>query len=937
MEYKCGRLHLALSLVLCAFLVGNARAGTVAFLDPNGDLAFVQDPGVTDAASALTALAAGPSQVSSSAGLVSAIPAGTTIQDLKIAGGTVWVDFSPEVTSGEFSEATLETIFRQVVWTLRQFDLGDDVKLSAGGVPLYEYLPPAPTIEPKAGIRVAPAFEAGVESLSGRSITLSPGHGKYWNGSGWYTARPVYCAPLNEEDYHNLENAVYLRTYLEQDGMLVKMSRADKNQGNSPYAGGDVWWHMAASYWLKNIGYPCSVYASYTGDCTLGTNASESSDDIRARPLASDYDGTDIYISLHTNGYQGDCTGSCPTGTDTYYDCSSEHAAWCTVSQNLSAAVHPALVNSIRYNVGDTGWVDRGQHDSNGAYGEIRIPDRAAILIELGFHDTCDNDALKLRDPWWVSGAMWGIYKGVCDYFGTAPTWGFYSSEYVSDTIPAQMAPGEYRQVQITLRDKGVVWNEAHAIRLGAVGDSDPFSAATRYTISGDVAPGSTYTFTVNLTAPTTPGNYVTDWQMVRDGVTWFGATVTRTIQVGGTPDTEPPTVPTDLQATAVSPTQVNLTWTASTDNVAVAGYRIYRDGGEIGTSATTSYSDSTCTSNTTYTYEVSAYDGALNESAKSAPAVVTTPIETDIVIDNVSATFTGSWATGTSSTDKYGPDYRYATTATSETATATFTPTIQAAGNYDVYCWYPQGTNRSAMAPYTVYWNGGSQTISVNQQAGGGQWNLLVTAKPFLPGTSGYVKIGNGTGEVSKVVMADAVRFLLVSQPDTEPPTVPTNLTATAVSSTSVELNWTASTDNVGVAGYDVRRDGVIIASSDTNTYTDNTVSPDTTYTYEVRAKDAVPNDSDWSTPANVTTPATTDVVTILTAKYTRRTSTLLVEATSSMQPTAVLTVSGFGQMTWNSKKSRYTYTLSPTSNPGTVTVTSSLGGSASKAVTVK
>ncbi len=276
----------------------------------------------------------------------------------------------------------------------------------------------------------------------------------------------------------------------------------------------------------------------------------------------------------------------------------------------------------------------------------------------------------------------------------------------------------------------------------------------------------------------------------------------------------------------------------------------------QIGTSGTTSYSDNTCSSNTTYTYEVSAYDGALNESAKSAPVVVTTPIVSDIVIDNVSATFTGSWATGTSSTDKYGSDYRYATTAASETATAIFRPTLQAAGNYDVYVWYPQGSNRSAMAPHTVYWNGGSQTISVNQQANGGRWNLLVAAKPFLAGAAGYVKIGNGTGETSLVVMADAVRFLLVSQPDTEPPTVPTNLSATAVSGTQVDLTWTASTDNVGVTGYKVFRNGGQIGTSATTSYSDTTCSPNTTYTYTVSAYDAANNESAQSAPAVATTP---------------------------------------------------------------------------------
>ena len=840
-------LHLALP-VLCLLLTGTAHAGVVFFLNQNGDLFGVQAPEVTDAASAMNALAAGPSAVWGAGGLTTAIPAGTTVQGLRVQGGTVSVDFSTFLIDRNFGEVTVENVFRQVVATLRQFGLGDDVKLTANGAPLYTYLPPTPAIAPKVVAEAQASAEAGTLSLSGHSITLSPGHGKYWNGSGWYTARPQYCPPLSEEDYHNIDNATYLKTYLEQDGMLVKMSRCtDKNYGASPYAGGEPWWHMGASYWLKNIGYPCSVYASYTGDCTLGSGSDESSDDIRARPLGADYDNTNIYISLHTNGSSGYCVGAgCPTGTDTYYDCCKEHRSWCTVSTNLSAAVHPALINAIRNDVGDSGWVDRGQHDSNGAYGEIRIPDRAAILIELGFHDTCDNDALHLQDPWWVSGAMWGIYKGVCDYFDTTPTWAFYSDEYVSDDIPAQLAPGETRQVHIAFRDKGVVWNEAHAIRLGAVGDSDPFSAATRYVISGDIAPGSTYTFTLSFTAPTTPGNYVTDWQMVRDGVTWFGATVTRSINVGGAPDTEPPTVPQNLQATVVSPTQVDLTWNASTDNVGVAGYNVYRNSIQIGSSPTTSYSDTTCSPNTTYTYEVSAYDGALNESGKSTPAVVTTPAVTDIVVDNTAATFTGSWSTGTSSGDKYGADYRYAGTAASETATAIWTPNIQLAGNYDVYCWYPQGSNRSTMAPYTVYWNGGSQTIQVNQQANGGMWNLLTAAKPFVAGTSGYVKLGNGTGESSLVVVADALRFVKVTV-DTTPPVI-SNVASTP-SQTTCRITWTTDESATSQVEYGLTTSYGNTTTLDPTLVTSHTVNLSglarrTTYHCRVRSKDAAQNE---------------------------------------------------------------------------------------------
>ncbi len=96
----------------------------------------------------------------------------------------------------------------------------------------------------------------------------------------------------------------------------------------------------------------------------------------------------------------------------------------------------------------------------------------------------------------------------------------------------------------------------------------------------------------------------------------------------GGGSDAESPTTPTSLQAVVASSSKVDLTWTASTDNVGVTGYKIYRNGGatSIGTSPTNSYSDTTVSPSTTYTYEVSAYDAATNESDKSSSASVTTP-----------------------------------------------------------------------------------------------------------------------------------------------------------------------------------------------------------------------------------------------------------------------------------------------------------------------
>lgn len=92
------------------------------------------------------------------------------------------------------------------------------------------------------------------------------------------------------------------------------------------------------------------------------------------------------------------------------------------------------------------------------------------------------------------------------------------------------------------------------------------------------------------------------------------------------TPDTTPPTAPTNLTATAASSNQVNISWTASTDNVQVAGYRIYRNSSLIGTSTTTSYTDSTVQPSSTYSYYVVSYDGANNSSPQSPSADVTTP-----------------------------------------------------------------------------------------------------------------------------------------------------------------------------------------------------------------------------------------------------------------------------------------------------------------------
>jgi hypothetical protein len=89
--------------------------------------------------------------------------------------------------------------------------------------------------------------------------------------------------------------------------------------------------------------------------------------------------------------------------------------------------------------------------------------------------------------------------------------------------------------------------------------------------------------------------------------------------------DSEQPTTPTNLTATPFSSFNINLSWNNSTDNIGVAGYKIYRNGTQIGTSTTTIYSDVDLSPSTTYIYTVSAYDAAGNESNQSTQALATT------------------------------------------------------------------------------------------------------------------------------------------------------------------------------------------------------------------------------------------------------------------------------------------------------------------------
>src|SRR5579884_3012535 len=119
--------------------------------------------------------------------------------------------------------------------------------------------------------------------------------------------------------------------------------------------------------------------------------------------------------------------------------------------------------------------------------------------------------------------------------------------------------------------------------------------------------------------------------------------------------DANAPSVPTGLTATAVSSNQIDLIWTASTDNVGVAGYRVYRNGRQIAATASSGYSDKGVAASTVYRYRISAYDAAGNVSAQSeevsgatpAPADTTPPVISGMTVKEITSnSATIRWST---------------------------------------------------------------------------------------------------------------------------------------------------------------------------------------------------------------------------------------------------------------------------------------------------
>ncbi|MEK6275747.1 MAG: DNRLRE domain-containing protein, partial [Actinomycetota bacterium] len=350
----------------------------------------------------------------------------------------------------------------------------------------------------------------------------------------------------------------------------------------------------------------------------------------------------------------------------------------------------------------------------------------------------------------------------------------------------------------------------------------------------------------------------------------------------GPIPDNEPPSAPTNLTATAVGGSRVNLAWTASTDNVAVIGYEIYRGGTLIGTSSTASYTDLTVQPNTTYSYQVRAYDQPGNRSPFSNTAIVTTgPPDEVLTFAPVDDTYilSGSPNASFGTQGSMGVDLSPEANMLLKFAVSGIGPgrTVVSA-TLRLHCVDPSTMGGAVRRAAHSSWSEQSVT-----------WNTAPAGEPTSVDSLGSVTVGNWYGlNVSPLVTGDGpVSFRMTSSstngadyatkegaaglapqlvlqvagsptPDTEPPTRPSGLSATANSSTRIDLAWTGSTDNVGVTGYRIYRDGSLLTTvgATPTSYSDTTVADSTTYTYTVSAIDAMNNESPQSDPASATTP---------------------------------------------------------------------------------
>ena len=239
--------------------------------------------------------------------------------------------------------------------------------------------------------------------------------------------------------------------------------------------------------------------------------------------------------------------------------------------------------------------------------------------------------------------------------------------------------------------------------------------------------------------------------------------------------DIIPPSAPTDVNVSDITATGAKITWTASTDNIEVAGYNLYYENEDkeltpINTEliTRTEYELTGLTPETTYQIVVEAVDTSDNKAQANAVEVTTSK-------DTTAPT---------------APGNVNVTEVTLTSAKITWTAS----------------TDNVKMAGYNLYYQGENAELTLINQDGVIE-ETEYTLTGLTPETT-YQIVVEAVDEAGNIARAQAVE--VVTLEDTEAPDAPTNVKASEVTETSAKITWTASTDNIKVAGYNIYVDDV-------------------------------------------------------------------------------------------------------------------------------
>ena len=389
----------------------------------------------------------------------------------------------------------------------------------------------------------------------------------------------------------------------------------------------------------------------------------------------------------------------------------------------------------------------------------------------------------------------------------------------------------------------------------------------------------------------------------------------TETVNTLVAPDTQAPSAITDLASSNTTTTTTDLAWSASTDNVGVTNYEVFRNGVSIANTGTTTTLNVTgLAPSTSYNFTVFAEDAAGNVSAVSNTETVNTQgvpdteapsAVTDLASSNTTSSTTSlSW---TAATDNIGvTNYEVfqdgVSIGNSGTATNFNVTGLAPETSYDFTVFAEDAAGNvsavsntetvvTSVAPDTeapsaitdlassnttttatdLAWSASTDNVGVTNyevfQDGLSIANTGTTTTfnvtGLTPSTSYNFTVfaEDAAGNVSAVSNTETV--ITQSVPDTEAPSAVTNLVSSNTTSTGTSLSWSAATDNVGVTNYEVFQDGVSIANTGTTTsWNVSGLTPSTSYDFTVFAEDAAGNVSAVSNTESITTSAGGGVV---------------------------------------------------------------------------